>query len=151
MMKILIAFLLLFALGLASAAPRLPYNFPFESTDLGGIDLGIQGKEKHLENEAKNQVFSAAAVVGAALPYILPTLISGTKRLAKYVVCDELTQLQEYTDNEEKDAKIMALVKIMNDLFDAKETNKIKKQLSTKHNRVAETELFDWAKGYLCN
>ena len=149
-MKILIAFLLLFALGLASAAPRLYYNFPLESTDLGGIDLGIQGKEKHLENEAKSQVISAA-VVGAALPFILPPLISGTKRLAKYIVCDELTQLQEYTDNEEKDAKIMALVKIMDDLFDVKETNKIKKQLSTKNNRVAEAELFDWVKDYLCD
>ena len=147
----LITFLLLSALGLASAAPQhlYHYNFPLESTDLEEIDLDTQGKEKTLENEVNSQVIPE--VVGVALPYILRLLASGTKGLAKYVVCDELTQLQEYTDNEEKEAKIMALVKVMDDLLDAKETNKIKKQLNRKDNRVAEAELFDLAKEYLCD
>ena len=140
-MKILIAFLLLFALGLASAAPQFPYKF---LTDLGGYDVGTQGIEKH---QANSQVIPA--VVGTVLS-LLPSVISWSKKAAKYIVCDEVTRLQDYTDIEERDAKIMALVKIMDDLLDAKETNKFQ-QHSMKDNRVAEAELFDWAKDYLCD
>ena len=148
-MKILIAFLLLLALGLTSAAPRFPYNFPFEPTDLGGIDAGTQGTKNAVENEAKSQVISAA-ILGTVLPIILPPLISVAKRLAKSVVCEELAQLQEYTDNKEKDAKIMALAAAMGDFLTAKEMDKFK-QLNAKDDRVARAELFDWAKQYLCN
>lgn len=91
-----------------------------------------------------------SAAVDVALK-LLPVLVSGSKGLAKYVVCDKLTQLQEYTDNKQKGAKIMALVKVMDDLLDVKETNKIKQQLNMINNHVAEAELFDWAKDYLCD
>ena len=130
----------------SSTAPHFHYNFSFEPTR--GYDLITQGKEKHLESEANSQVIPA--VVDVVLK-LLPVLVSGAKGLAKYVICDKLTQLQEYTNNEQKGAKIMVLVKEMDDLLDAKETNKIKKQLNMINNRVAEAELFDWAKDYLCD
>ena len=62
------------------------------------------------------------AVVDVALK-LLPVLVSGTMGLAKFVICDKFTQLQEYTNNEQKGTKIMALVKVTDDLLDAKETN----------------------------
>ena len=144
-MKTLVVFLLLlFALGLASAAPRPFDDFPF----LEEIDLGTQGKKGTLESEAKSQWIST--VVGTALK-LLPYFAKGAKRIAKYIVCDELAQLQQYTDSsEEKDAKIMALVNIMGDLLTAKEMDKFK-QLNMKDNCIAEAELFDWAKEYLCD
>ena len=44
----------------------------------------------------------------------------------------------------------MALVNIMGDLLTAKEMDKFK-QLNMKDNCIAEAELFDWAKEYLCD
>ena len=82
---------------------------------------------------------------------LLPYVAKGAKGIAKYIVCDKLAQLQQYTDSsEEKDAKIMALVNIMGDLLTAKEMDKFK-QLNMKDNCIAEAELFDWAKEYLCD
>ena len=145
-MKTLVAFLLLlFALGLASAAPRSFDDFPF----VGEINLGTQGKKSTLENEAKSQLLIPAAV-GTALS-LLPYVAKGAKKIAKYIVCDKLAQLQQYTDSsEDKDAKIMALVNVMGDFLTAKEMDKFK-QLNMKDNRIAEAELFDWAKEYLCD
>ena len=142
---ILIGFLLLFALGIASAAPRFLHNFLLEPID----DIGTQGKENAVKNEAESQVVSLALDVAKT---VLPIIAEGAKGLAKYVLCDELAQLQEYrsTGNEERDAKIMALVKIMGDLHTTKEVDKFK-QLNVQDNRVAEAELFDWAKEYLCD
>lgn len=139
---ILIGFLLLFALGIASAAPRHLHSPDYY--------IGTQGKENALENEAESQVISAA--IGTALE-LLPYIAKGAKGIAEYVLCDELTQLQEYrsTGNEERDAKVMALVKIMGDLHTAKEMDKFKQLNMQGNNRVAEAELFDWAKEYLCN
>lgn len=147
-MKTLVVFLLLlFALGLASAAPR-PFNdFPF----VGGIDFGTQGKKSTLESEAKSQWIGT---VLSLLPYAIKGvtgIAKGAKGIAKYIVCDELAQLQQYTDSsEDKDAKIMALVNVMGDFLTAKEMDKFK-QLNMKDNRIAEAELFDWAKEYLCD
>ena len=138
---VLIGFLLLFALGIASAAPRF-----LHPTD---YDIGTQGKQNAVENAAESQVVSLALDVAKT---VLPIIAEGAKGLAKYVLCDELAQLQEYrsTGNEERDAKIMALVKIMGDLHTTKELDKFK-QLNVQDNRVAEAELLDWAKEYLCD
>lgn len=141
-MKILIACLLLFALGLASAAPQIPYNIPFRPTDLGGYyDLETQGKGKNLENEVNNQA------IGTALQ-LLPII---TKGIAKFVLCKKVTQLQDYTNNEERDAQIMALINTVDELFGVKEADKLYK----KNGRIAKAELFDLvkelAKDYLCD
>ena len=138
---ILIGFLLLFALGIASAAPQHLHPADYY--------IGTQGKENALENEAESQVISA---IGTALE-LLPYIAKGAKGIAEYILCDQLTQLQEYrsTGNEERDAKVMAMVKIMGDLHTAKEMDKFKQLNEQGNNRVAEVELFDWAKEYLCN
>ena len=143
-MKILIACLLLFALGLASAAPQIPYNIPFRPTDRGVYyDLETQGKEKNLENEANSQAV-------AALPFILPPLISIGKMALRHAVCEAVAQLQKYADNKEKDAQIMALINTVDELFGVKEADKLYK----KNGRIAKAELFDLvkelAKDYLC-
>ena len=141
----LIACLLLLALGLTSAAPQFPYNFQLKPTDLGlYYDLDTQGKEQSLENEANNQVVSAVA----ALPFVLPPLISIGKAALKHFVCEAVTQ---YADSKERDAQIMALGEVVDEWFGVTEADK----LNMKNNHIAKAELFDWAKevakDYLCN
>ena len=136
-MKVLIVCLMiiLFALGLTSAAPRqFPMKFPL------GKPRNLLGDEQNGKT-AMNQVLPALAPLLAS--QLLPLGATVGKKAVQYVVCDRNTQLQEYADNEEIDAQIMALVKVMNDLLAAQEkVNKVKK-LNTKDNRIAEAELFD--------
>ena len=137
-MKVLIVCLLLFfTIELASAAPRSPYVFPFETTE------EFQGEEQNPEN-AERQVIPA--VVGAL--QLVPPILSLGKKVARSLVCrsDEASQLQDYTDNEERDVQIMAIIKVMDDILAVKEKLNKVKQLNVimKDNRVAEAELFDW-------
>ena len=139
-MKALVIYLLLvFALGLASAVPmQFPYVFPLETSE------GFQGGEQNHEN-AEHQVIPA--VVGT-LTKVIPPILSVGKSVARNLVCrkDEASQLQEYTDNEERDAQIMAIIKVMDDILAVKEKlNKVKQlNMIMKGNRVAEAELLDW-------
>lgn len=148
-MKVLIIFFLLFTLGLASAAPRwmpltvpnkrgrVPSKFPL----ITGTPRVLAGGEPQNEITAVKQVFPLLAP--AAL-YAAPALgslgASLGKEIVKHVVCDPDSQLQEYAGNEERDAKIMALVKVMSNMLAAQE--KLKK-LNVEDNLVAKTELFD--------
>ena len=85
------------------------------------------------DKTAMNQVVSLLA---PALGYL-------GKEAVKYLVCDPASQLQEYTSNEEKDAKIMALVKVMSDMLAAQETLSKVKELNMKGNIVTEAGWFD--------
>ena len=62
------------------------------------------------------------------------------------VVCKNTadSQPQAFANDEEQDAKIMALVKIMNDLLVAEEKLDEVKQLKMQNNLVAEAELFNF-------
>ena len=136
-MKVFVICLLVFALGLASAAPRLfPSNLGRLSPTfprITGTPHTLLGGESQTDKMVTNQVISALA----------PVLGHLGKEAVKYVVCDHTSRLQEYTDNEERDAKIMALVKSMSDMLAAQEIlNKVKK-LNMEGNLVTEAGWFD--------
>ena len=81
--EVLLALLLLSALGIASAVPQFSYNIPIDSTDLEGIDLGTQGRKNTLEDVAKSQYCGFCCTFGVVLPFIVPPPISGAKGVAK--------------------------------------------------------------------
>lgn len=152
-MKILIVFLLLFALGLASAAPRwMPMTIPNKHGRVQSKFPLVTGTPRILGGEPQNdktamkQVLPLLTLAPNALQ-LAPTLFemgnfgaSLGKEVVKYVICDPDSQLQEY---EERDAKIMALVKVMSDMLAAQENLSQAKKLNMKDNLVAEAELFD--------
>ena len=138
-MKVTIVCLLLLILGLASAIPQWPlrYQYPLKTGGLGTLETELS------DEVAKSQVFPAFLI--PILASAAPKVASGIIQLLKYAVCDNTdSQLQAYANNEERDAKIMALVEVMNDLLTAeKQLDKVT-QLNMQDNRVAEIELFDW-------
>ena len=137
-MKVLIVGFVLLALGLASAVPQWPIR--------GYIPPGFSTIAKELTDEtATSQVFPVALV--PVLVAAAPKVVSLALDILRYAVCDKTNtnpQLQEFADNEEQNANIMALVKVMNDLLTAEEKLDEVKQLNMKGNLIAEAELFDW-------
>ena len=135
-MKVTIVCLLLLVLGLASAIPQWPLRYPLK-TGLGTLKTELS------DEAAKSQVFPASLI--PILTKATPKVASGIIQFLKYAVCDNTnSQLQAYENTEERDAKIMALVEVMNDLLSAEEQFDKVKQLNMRDNRVAEIELFDW-------
>ena len=133
-MKVLIIYVLLLALGLASAVPR---SLSLLNT------LDTPGKEQS-DKVAMSQFIPSCLILEIAK--VAPQVISEVIKLLRYVVCDNTTdsQLQAFTNNEERDAKIMALVNVMNNLLAAEEKLNEVMQLNMKGNLVAEAEFFDW-------
>ena len=135
MMKILIVGFVLLALGLASAVPQWPFR-----NRIGGFNP--LGKEVSKET-AEGQVFPALIPLLRMSPQVIPIAL----KLVRMGVCDNTDlQLQAFADNEEQDAQIMVLVKLMNDLLNAEEKLDNAKQLNMKGDLVAEAELFDTLK-----
>ena len=134
-MKVLVVCCLLFlALGLVSAAPRSlslynPLDTPWKW---------------QRDEVATSEVYIPPELV-QALAKAAPQVISGVIKLLRYAVCDNTadSQLQAFASNEERDAQIMALVKVMNNLLAAEEKLNEVKQLNMKSNLIAEMELFD--------
>ena len=123
-------------LGLASAVPQWPVRryIPTGFTPLG----------KELNDEtAKSQIFPVALI--PILVSAAPKVVAMALDLLRYAVCDNTadSQLQAFADNEEENAKIMALVNVMNDLLTAEEKLDQVKQLNMKGSLVAEAELFN--------
>ena len=135
-MKILSICFFVLALGLASAAPRrsLP-NFFYA--------LDTPRKAQSNEIVTDQVVIPPGVILGIAK--MAPEVMSGVIKLLKSVVCDNTdSQLQAFANNEERDANIMGLVRVMNDLLTADEKLDEVKQLKMKGNLIAEAELFDW-------
>ena len=132
-MKILICFFLL-VLGLASAAPRRSLPYFFKALDTPG--------KKQRNAVAIDQIAIPPGVIVA----ITKSAISGVIEVLKLAVCDntDSAQLQGFANNEERDASIMALVKVMDNVLAAEEKLDEIKRLNMKGNLVAEAELFDW-------
>ena len=107
---------------------------------LGG---GGGGGGPQNDETANNQVFPLSLAPAALNLVGKPLLKYGVKR----VVCnsaDSQSWVQEYyAGNEEKDAKIMGIVKVMSDLLAARETLSEAKKLNAEDNIVAKAELFD--------
>jgi hypothetical protein len=137
-MKILIivSFFLL-ALGLASAGPRKSLPNFFKALDAPG--------KKQSNAVATDQIVIPPEVI-LGIAKAAPKVIAGVIKFLKLVVCDntDSAQLQVFANNEERDANVMALVKVMHSVLAAEEKLDEIKQLSMKGNLVAETELFDW-------
>ena len=133
-MKILVICFFLLALGLASAAPRSLSLFSTLNTPWKGQSDEVTTSEVDIPQELIQAIAKAA-----------PQVIAGVIKLLRYAVCDNTadSQLQAFTNNEERDAKIMALVKVMNDLLTAEEKLNEVKRLNMKGNLIAEVELFD--------
>ena len=126
-MKVLIAGLVLLALGLASATWQGHYNNGKELTD----------------ETATSQVFPVALV--PVLVKAAPKVVAMALDLLRYAVCDNTadSQLQAFANIEEENAEVMALVNVMNDLLTAEEKLDEVKQLNMKSTLIAEAELFD--------
>ena len=137
MMKILIAGFVLLALGLASAVPRWPIQ---------NIPGHFKNGKEITDETATSQVFPVALI--PVLVAAAPKVVALALDILRYAVCDKtntIPQLQEFADNEEQNANIMALVRVMNDLLTAEETlDEVKQQLNMKSSLIAEAELFDW-------
>lgn len=139
-MKILIVGLVLFALGSASAAvPLVP--------PLGAwyIPPGFGTTGKELTDEtATSQVFPVALI--PVLVAAAPKVVALALDLLRYAVCNKTNtdpQLQDFAGSEEENARIMALVNVMNDLLTAEDKLDEVMQLNVKSNLVARAELFD--------
>ena len=157
-MKVFIICLLLFVLELVTAAPswvphtkprRVPLKFPLHT---GTPGPRILGGELQSDKTAINQVLPlltpALSPIALNLAPALgkPLLDLGAslgKKAVKRVVCDSTAWLQEYAGSEEKDAKIMALVKVMSDMLTAQEKLSEAKKLNMEDNLVVKAELFD--------
>lgn len=132
-MKVIIVCLLLFILGLASTAPQL---FPSKFGRLSPTFSGVTGSPRvHLGGESQTDKIATNQFISALAAPVLGHL---GKEAVKYVVCDRTSRLQEYTNNEERDAKIMALVKSMSDMLAALEKLRTIKELNMKGNLVTE-------------
>ena len=137
-MKVLLVGFILLALGLVSAVPQWPvrrYIQPSRFSPLG----------KELNDEiVKSQIFPLALI--PVLISVAPQVISVVLDLVRMVVCNNTanSQLQAFADNEEENAKIMALVSVMNDLLAAEEKLNEIKQLKVQNNLIAEAELFSF-------
>ena len=120
---------------------------------LGG---GGGGGRPQNDETANDQVFPFLAPAALAAPVALKVaapialdLVGKPllKYAAKRVVCnsaDSQSWVQEYyAGNQEKDAKIMGIVKVMNDMLAARETLSEAKKLIAEENVVAKAELFD--------
>ena len=157
-MKVFIICLLLFALEQATAAPRarwlpltkpagrVPPRFPLYTGTPGPRILGGGQQD---DKTATNQVLPflpPALAAPVALDLSKPLLKFGAslgKNALKRVVCDSTSWLQEYAGSEERDAKIMALVKVMSDMLTAQVKLGEAKKLNMEDNLVAKAELFD--------
>ena len=135
-MKTLIVCFFLLSLGLASAAPHnlLP-NFSHT--------LDTPGK-KQSSTVTTYQTISPEVILEIAK--VAPKVISGVIELLKIAVCDntDSVQLQGLANDEERDANIMALVKVMDNVLAAEEKLDEIKRLNMKGNLVAKAEFFDW-------
>ena len=133
-MKIVIVCFFLLALGLALAAPHRSLPNFFKALDTPG--------RMQSNAVATNQFAIPPAVIVA----VTKLAISGATEILKLAVCDntDSAQLQGLANNEERDANIMALVKVMDNVLAAEEKLDEIKQLSMKGNLVAKAELFDW-------
>ena len=138
-MKILIVGFALLALGLASAVPQWPAHMILD------LPPGFGTTRKELTDEtATTEVFPIALV--PVLVAAAPKVIALALDLLRYAVCDKTDtdpQMQDFADNEEQNAQIMALVSVMNDLLTAEKKLDEVKQLQMKSSLIAEAELFD--------
>ena len=170
-MKTFITCLLVFGLvgELASAAPShwrpmtIPkprshrvsaLKFPLHTGTRSGPRIlgGGRGGELQKDKTAINQVLPtllAPAALSLAPELAMPLLKLGAS-VGKSVVCDRNSAaddswIQEYSvgNEEEKDAKLMALVKVMGDVVTAQEKLSEAKKLNVENNIVAKAELFD--------
>ena len=132
-MKILNICFFILALGLASAAPR---------RSLPNFFYALDTPRKAESNEiVTDQVAFPPGIILEIVKMTSKVMIN----LLKSVVCDNTdSQLQAFANNEERDANIMGLVRVMNDLLTADEKLDEVKQLKMKGNLIAEAELFDW-------
>ena len=124
----------------------MPPKFPIFTGTPGPRILGRGPQD---DRTAINQVLpflTPAALGPVALDLGKPLLKFGAslgKNAVKRVVCDSTSWLQEYAGSEEKEVKIMALVKVMSDMLTAQEKLSEAKKLNMENNLVAKTELFD--------
>ena len=145
-MKVSVFCLLLFVVGLGSAAPRFPSSkFPSRPGMVTPILIGtprtLLGGEPQNDKTAMNQVLPLLAPVLGSTLLDLGTSVG--KNVLKNVVCDPYLQLQEYADNEERDAKMMSLVKVMSDILVVQGKLSKVKNHNVEKNLVAEAEFFD--------
>ena len=132
-MKILSICFFVLALGLASAAPR---------RSIPNFFYALDTPRKAQSNEI---VTDQVAIPPGIILEIVKMTSKVMIKLLKSVVCDNTdSQLQAFANNEERDANIMGLVRVMNDLLTADEKLDEVKQLKMKGNLIAEAELFDW-------
>ena len=134
-MKILIVCFFLLTLGLASATPSGSLSNFFYALD-------APGKEQN-DEVATSQFIPTCLII--ELAKAAPKVISGVIELLRYAVCNNTdSQLQHFANSGERDANIMALVKVMNDLLVAEKKLDEVKQLNMKGNLVAKAEFFGW-------
>lgn len=132
-MKILSICFFVLVLGLASAAPR---------RSLPNFFYALDTPRKAQSNEI---VTDQVAIPPGIIPEIVTMTSKVMIKLLKSVVCDNTdSQLRAFANNEERDANIMGLVRVINDLLTADEKLDEVKQLKMKGNLIAEAELFDW-------
>ena len=136
-MKIIIVCFFLLSLGLASTAPHMSLPNFFKALDTPG---------KKQSNAVTTYQTAISPEVILEVAKVAPKVISGVIELLKIAVCDntDSAQLQGLANNEERDANIMALVKVMDNVLAAEEKLDEIKRLSMKGNLVAKAELFDW-------
>ena len=141
-MKVPIAtsFFAVLALGLASAAPGLPLRYlPMQT---GPVEFST------LERELDEEVATSQNIPPEVVQFLVklaPKVISGVMQLLRYAVCDSQdSQLQENANNEERNAKIMALVEAMDGLLEVEGKLDGVKRINMRSNLIAEAELFDW-------
>ena len=139
-MKILSICFFVLALGLASAAPRRSVpNFFY------ALDTPRKEQSNEVATVTNQVAINIATKIILELVKKAPDVISAVIELLKAAVCDNTdSQLQAFANNEERDADIMGLVRVMNDLLTADEKLDEVKQLKMKGNLIAEAELFDW-------
>ena len=133
-----IAFVILSACGLIFAAPT-----PWRTSLINPPPLYSTGRSLSSPSEtAESQwIIPAATLVGSALN--LGTSIVG-KAVSKFIdrhLCGKgEAELQDDTNVEERSAKLVALVQIMDEISAAKETLNALEKLSVKDDRMAEAQ-----------
>lgn len=113
--------------------------------------LGGGRGELQKDKTAINQILPLLAPAALSLaPQLAMPLLKLGDSVGKSVVCDRNSAaddswIQEYSvgNEEEKDAKFMALVKVMGDVVTAQEKLSEAKKLNVENNIVAKAELFD--------
>ena len=152
-MKLLVICLLLVPVfGLSAAAAGQSYGKPFSRQTWTSLWAG--GTSTPIEEEAESQIdpISATLLTSVALPLgikvgkgVLKGALKGTRFLAKCALCDggcpSEVELQSDTDQNEKIAKLMAVMDALESINAAEKKLDALKRSLMKDNQMAEAQV----------